>query len=95
MRPAMKKALFCGAVPFVALVAALPFVNRLRPVVLGLPFVLFWILGWVALTPVFLYLAERLRFDYATLGNDAGYIGAAGLARQEWEEEQAAEESQV
>lgn len=64
MRPAMKKALFCGAVPFVALVAALPFVNRLRPVVLGLPFVLFWILGWVALTPVFLYLAERfLRKD--------------------------------
>lgn len=44
---------------------------------------------------IFLYLAERLRFDYATLGNDAGYIGAAGLARQEWEEEQAAEESQV
>ena len=35
---------------------------------------------------IFLHLAERLRVDYATLGNDAGYIGAAGLARQEWEE---------
>jgi len=64
MRPAMKRALICGAVPFVSLVGALPFVNRLRPVVLGLPFVLFWILLWVALTPVFLFLAGRfLRRD--------------------------------
>lgn len=38
---------------------------------------------------IFLHLAERIRFDYATLGSDAGYIGAAGLARQEWEEKQA------
>jgi hypothetical protein len=59
MRPGMKKALACGAVPFLALVAALPFINRLRPTVLGLPFVLFWILAWVALTPVFLFLADR------------------------------------
>lgn len=36
---------------------------------------------------VFLHLAERLRIDFATMGNDAGYIGAAGLARQDWEEE--------
>lgn len=33
---------------------------------------------------IFLHLAERLRIDYALLGGDAGYIGAAGLARQEW-----------
>ena len=26
-------------------------------------------------------LAERIRVDYASLGGDAGYIGAAGLAR--------------
>jgi hypothetical protein len=64
MRPGMKKALACGAVPFLALVAALPFVNRLRPTVFGLPFILFWILAWVALTPVFLFLADRfLRGD--------------------------------
>lgn len=59
MRPGMKKALVCGAVPFLALAAALPFINRLRPTVLGLPFILFWILAWVALTPVFLFLADR------------------------------------
>jgi glucokinase len=27
-------------------------------------------------------LAERVEIDYATLGSDAGYIGAAGLARR-------------
>ncbi len=35
---------------------------------------------------VFLHLAQRIRFDYAKLGSDAGYIGAAGLARQAWME---------
>ena len=35
---------------------------------------------------IFLHLAERLQIRYATLGGDAGYIGAAGLARQEWED---------
>lgn len=64
MRPGMKKALGWGSVPFLLLVAALPFVNRLRPTILGLPFILFWILAGVALTPVFLFLAERaLRKD--------------------------------
>jgi len=64
MRAGKKKALACGSVPFLALVGALPFVNRVRPTVLGLPFVLFWILAWVALTPVFLFLADRfLRKD--------------------------------
>ncbi|MGN0931345.1 MAG: ROK family protein [Thermoguttaceae bacterium] len=37
---------------------------------------------------IFLHLAERLRIGYATTGNAAGYIGAAGLARQEREESQ-------
>ena len=35
---------------------------------------------------IFLHLAERVRIGFATLGNAAGYIGAAGLARQEWED---------
>ncbi len=46
-------------VPAVAMVGGLPFVNRLEPTVFGLPFLLSWILGWVLVTPVFLYLAYR------------------------------------
>ena len=53
-------------IPALALVAGLPFVNRLEPVVLGLPFLLAWILGWVLATPLFLAAA------YALTSRDAG-----------------------
>jgi 1-acyl-sn-glycerol-3-phosphate acyltransferase len=59
-----KRALLFGAVPFLTLVLALPFVNRVEPLVFGLPFVLFWILLWVALTPVALFLAYRVEKKY-------------------------------
>lgn len=52
MRPAY--ALVPAAIPVVALIGGLPFVNRLEPSVLGMPFLLVWILAWVALTPAFL-----------------------------------------
>jgi len=55
MRPALGVA--TAAVPVLALVGGLPFANRLEPTVLGLPFLLVWILGWVAATPAFLGLS--------------------------------------
>ena len=60
MRKKPRLALLLGAVPFLMLVFALPFVNRVEPVILGFPFVLFWIVVWVALTPVCLFLADRI-----------------------------------
>ncbi|MFI5166971.1 MAG: DUF3311 domain-containing protein [Thermoanaerobaculales bacterium] len=53
-------AVVSALVPALALVADLPFVNRLEPIVLGLPFLLFWIVGWVLITPVFLGVAYVL-----------------------------------
>lgn len=53
-------ALVLALVPALALVAGLPFVNHLEPVVLGLPFLLAWILGWVLVTPLFLAAAYVL-----------------------------------
>ena len=53
-------------IPALALVAGLPFVNRIAPVVLGLPFLLAWILGWVLATPLFLAAA------YLLAGRDSG-----------------------
>jgi hypothetical protein len=47
-------------VPFVALSFAIPFVNRVEPRVLGLPFLLAWIVAWMLLTPGFVYLTYRL-----------------------------------
>ncbi|WP_336445510.1 DUF3311 domain-containing protein [Mangrovactinospora gilvigrisea] len=43
--------------PFVLYVGALPFVNRVHPIVLGLPFFLFWMLLATVLTPVTIALA--------------------------------------
>ena len=48
-------------VPVLALTAAIPLVNRLEPRVLGLPFMLAWIVGWIFLTPVFMLVVHRLR----------------------------------
>jgi hypothetical protein len=47
-------ALAVAVIPGLVLVAGLPFVNRLEPIVFGLPFLLCWIVGWVMVTPLFL-----------------------------------------
>ena len=52
-----KYALIPAAVPVLALTLGLPFVNRVEPVILGLPLLLFWTVAWVAATPGFLWLA--------------------------------------
>ena len=59
-----KLPLILGAIPFLTLVFALPLVNRIHPVILGLPFLLFWILAWVMLTPVILFAAYKLEKKY-------------------------------
>ena len=49
-----------AAIPVVALSFAVPLVNRVEPRILGLPFVLFWIVAWVLLTPAFLWTVGRV-----------------------------------
>jgi hypothetical protein len=39
-----------AVLPFVGMLVAIPWVNRTEPYVLGMPFLLFWIVVWVALT---------------------------------------------
>ncbi|MEV0783439.1 DUF3311 domain-containing protein [Streptomyces sp. NPDC050423] len=46
-------------VPYVLYLGALPLVNRVRPVVLGLPFLFLWLLGATVLTPVAVWLTRR------------------------------------
>ena len=64
MQKGTKIALMLGAIPFLTLVFALPLVNRIEPVILGLPFLLFWMVSWVVLTPLFLFLAYRAEKKY-------------------------------
>lgn len=60
MQKGTKYALFMAAIPFIMLVFALPLVNRIHPIILGFPFILFWILSWVILTPLILFIAYTL-----------------------------------
>ena len=57
MQKGTKLALLLAAIPFITLVFALPLVNRIEPIILGFPFLLFWILFWVIMTPAILGLA--------------------------------------
>jgi hypothetical protein len=52
--------LLLAAIPIAALSIAVPLVNRVEPRILGLPFLLCWIVGWVCLTPAFLWTIGRL-----------------------------------
>jgi hypothetical protein len=52
--------LLLAAIPIAALSIAVPLVNRIEPRILGLPFLLCWIVAWVCLTPVFLWTIGRL-----------------------------------
>jgi len=56
----MPKRLSLGlaAIPVIALTIAVPVVNRDDPHVLGMPFILAWIVVWVALTPAFLWFID-------------------------------------
>jgi hypothetical protein len=60
MRKSKSLALLCGSIPVVMLVFALPWVNRVTPVILGLPFLLFWIVLWIVLAPPCLLAAYWL-----------------------------------
>jgi hypothetical protein len=55
------------AVPTVILLAGIPFVNRVHPMILGLPLLIAWILLWVVVTSgvmgVMLYLDRAHTHD--------------------------------
>lgn len=61
MAPAKRTAqIIVAAIPPAMLTLAIPFVNRVEPRVLGFPFLLAWMVAWVAVTPIFLLGADRL-----------------------------------
>ncbi|MGG2462783.1 DUF3311 domain-containing protein [Streptomyces sp. RGM 3693] len=54
-----RPALLWLLLPYVLFLVVLPFVNRVTPTVLGLPFLFFWMLLATLLTPVSVWLARR------------------------------------
>jgi hypothetical protein len=51
---------FVFLVPFIAIVPAFPLYNRVEPVMLGFPFLYFWLFLWFILTSLFMYIGWRL-----------------------------------
>ncbi|MGH8162573.1 MAG: DUF3311 domain-containing protein [Gammaproteobacteria bacterium] len=49
-----------GLLPFVGILAGVFFANRITPFVLGLPFLLFWIVAWTILTAILMALVYFL-----------------------------------
>jgi hypothetical protein len=54
-----RKSLVWLLVPFALFVGAIPLANRVDPVILGLPFLFFWALLSVVLSPLAIWLAAR------------------------------------
>ena len=49
-----------AALPAIGLLAGVPLANRIEPYVLGLPFLLFWIVAWVVATSAIMWLIWTL-----------------------------------
>ena len=48
----MRPIYLLGVLPFIGILVGTPFVNRVEPYVLGMPFILFWIVMWVVLSSI-------------------------------------------
>ncbi|MGG2093497.1 DUF3311 domain-containing protein [Bacillus sp. S13(2024)] len=56
----MKLIHFLALIPFVGILGGIIFANRVTPYVLGMPFILFWIVLWVVLTSVTMAVIFKL-----------------------------------
>jgi hypothetical protein len=52
----MRPVYLLAALPFLGLLGGIPFANRVTPFVLGLPFILFWIVFWVVVTSLIMWV---------------------------------------
>ncbi len=56
----MKLVHVLAALPFLGILVGVSFANKVEPFVLGMPFILFWIVMWVVLTSVIMAIVYRL-----------------------------------
>ncbi len=60
MKKPSPASILIGLVPFSAVCFSVPLWDRVRPLVLGLPFNLFWLILWIVCTPLLMWLAYRI-----------------------------------
>lgn len=49
-----------AVLPFIGILLGVPFVNRVEPLILGMPLVLAWIVFWVVMSAVIMGLVYQL-----------------------------------
>ena len=59
VRPSLA-AIIVGLIPWMAICFSVSLWDRVEPMVLGLPFNLFWLVLWIVLTPVVMWAAYRM-----------------------------------
>jgi hypothetical protein len=55
----MKRIRWLMLLPFLGILGGIPFANRVTPYILGLPFILFWIVAWVIITSIIMAIVYR------------------------------------
>ena len=58
--------------PFIGIIVGVPFVNRVEPLVLGMPLVLAWIVMWIVLSAVIMAIVYWLDPANRHAVNEAG-----------------------
>ncbi|MEW9671838.1 DUF3311 domain-containing protein [Ammoniphilus sp. 3BR4] len=64
----MKLIHLLSLIPFIGILGGIPFANKVTPYVLGMPFILFWIVLWLILSSGLMALVYKL--DPATKESD-------------------------
>jgi hypothetical protein len=60
VRRPSRASLLIALIPFAAMCFSVPLWDRVEPMVLGLPFNLFWLLAWIVLSSICLRAAYRV-----------------------------------
>ncbi|WP_411813147.1 DUF3311 domain-containing protein [Bacillus swezeyi] len=47
-------------IPFIGQLVLLPYVNRIHPIIFGLPFFHFWLVLWIVLTPLITLIIYKM-----------------------------------
>ena len=70
-RPALG-AILLALVPFVAICFSVPLWDRVDPMVLGLPFNLFWLISWIVLSTLCMWAAYHCEVARNGKGGEKG-----------------------
>ena len=70
MKTPSLRAILIGLIPFFAVCLSVSLWDRIEPMVLGLPFNMFWLVSWIVITPLFMWGAYRIEVSGSGSGKE-------------------------